>query len=300
MNELVSIVITTYKRRVSQISKAIYSVLNQTYQNIELIIVDDSPNSYKYRNEVATFCKGLNDNRAKYVQHKTNMGACAARNTGLKLASGKYIAFLDDDDEYLPDRIEKGIKLFNDSVNLVFNNSNVIRVGEKKLQKAFDRSTQYRGNVYEQILGNNFIGSTSVAILKRNALIEIGGFDPEMEASQDWDVWIRICKHGEVNYSDDALINYYIYPGERITNDTERRLRALLHLNEKNRDDLNKYKNAKALRKIYEMRLRAINNDFKGAVKNYIQLIRIRPKKILSNIIAAKSFARLLIKKENA
>ena len=92
--ELVSVVITTYKRRVSQIKAAIDSVLNQSHENLELIIVDDSPNEYEYRDEVKNYCENILDSRVKYIQHEKNMGACAARNTGFSNSNGKYIAFL--------------------------------------------------------------------------------------------------------------------------------------------------------------------------------------------------------------
>lgn len=102
--ELVSVVITTYKRRVSQIKAAIDSVLNQSHENLELIIVDDSPNEYEYRDEVKNYCENISDSRVKYIQHEKNMGACAARNTGFSNSNGKYIAFLDDDDEWVKDK----------------------------------------------------------------------------------------------------------------------------------------------------------------------------------------------------
>lgn len=68
--ELVSVVITTYKRRVSQIKAAIDSVLNQSHENLELIIVDDSPNEYEYRDEVKNYCENISDSRVKYIQHE--------------------------------------------------------------------------------------------------------------------------------------------------------------------------------------------------------------------------------------
>lgn len=302
MNHLVTVVITTYKRRVSQIQKAIMSVLNQSYSDLELIIVDDSPNNYEYRDEVEKYCTSIEDRRVRYIQHKTNQGACVARNTGLKYASGEYISFLDDDDEYLKERLIELVSLFDYQTCLVYSNSNIIKIlsKDKKVNTAFESGRQYSGKIHDKILGENFIGSTSVVMMRTEILRKIGGFDPNLEASQDWDVWIRISKFGDVKFTNKILVNYYIYQGERITNDTDRRLRALLYLNEKNKNELIKNNDAKLLRKIFEMRLRAIANDYVGTFDCYYQIVKMRPWSIVKNIICAKSFARFLIKKINA
>ena len=100
MDELVTVVITTYKRPPEIVNRAIQSVLMQTYPHIELIVVDDSPADYELREETARLVTGIGGN-TRYIQHEKNLGACAARNTGLKHANGVYIAFLDDDDEWL-------------------------------------------------------------------------------------------------------------------------------------------------------------------------------------------------------
>lgn len=85
--ELVSVVITTYKRRVSQIKAAIDSVLNQSHENLELIIVDDSPNEYEYRDEVKNYCENISDSRVKYIQHRRQCNR-RSRSSGSERCSG--------------------------------------------------------------------------------------------------------------------------------------------------------------------------------------------------------------------
>ena len=105
--ELVTAIITTHKREPEIVERALKSILAQTYKNIEIIVVDDSPESFESRKAVKDSVTRYTNQNVKYVQHDECKGACAARNTGLYMAKGEYVAFLDDDDEWLPEKIEK-------------------------------------------------------------------------------------------------------------------------------------------------------------------------------------------------
>ena len=292
--ELVSVVITTYKRRVSQIKAAIDSVLNQSHENLELIIVDDSPNEYEYRDEVKNYCENISDSRVKYIQHKKNMGACAARNTGFSNSNGKYIAFLDDDDEWVKDKIEKQLDVFRKSKNnigLVYCNSTI--------HEGFDRHTPYRGSVYKQLSCDNFIGSCSFPLLKSEALEKVGGFDPKMVASQDWDTWLRISKIYDIDYTEDSLIHYYIHKGERITGNTMKRLDALHRLDEKQKDILTTDKDVLVSRREYELRLYIQSKQVGEAIKCYFEIVAAKPYRVGKNIILLKAFGRFIVKRKD-
>ena len=115
MLPLVSVIITTYKRS-EFLTRAINSVLKQTYKNFEVIIVDDNNKNDEYSKFTQTLLETyINRNEIKIIQHDENKGISAARNTGIKEANGEYIAFLDDDDEFLPKKIELQINLFKES-----------------------------------------------------------------------------------------------------------------------------------------------------------------------------------------
>src|SRR5690625_1857772 len=112
---LVSVIIPTYKRP-RMLTRALKSVLMQTYKNIEVIIVDDNDENSEYRKQTINFMKEYKSNPIiKYIKHKKNKGGSEARNTGIYKATGKYISFLDDDDEYMPTKIEKQVKKFKES-----------------------------------------------------------------------------------------------------------------------------------------------------------------------------------------
>lgn len=302
-NPLISVVVTTHKREVSEIRRAIDSVLNQTYQNLELTIVDDSPESYEHRNEVKAFCESISDERVTYIQHEKNSGACVARNTGLAHSKGEFISFLDDDDEFLPFRMEKMIGYFSDqNVVLVYADAAMYQNGKYENKNYSDLQKPRTGQVYDEIMKADFIGSTSMAMLRTDILRKAGGFNPEMEACQDWETWIRVARYGEVAYCPEVVFNYYAYDGNgkdaRITNDTNRRIRAVRHLNELHADYLKEHKDTLAVRKAYEMRLHIKNSDIKSAVACYRDVLSARPTAILSNLILLKAFGRLWIKKK--
>ena len=236
MNDLVSAIITTYKRKPSMVVRAIRSVLSQTYQRIELIIVDDSPGTYADRDAVkkAVYKEKEENPRipVRYIQHSSNMGACAARNTGLYAAKGKYIAYLDDDDEWLPTKIEKQIKaLENSHVGLVYcgcicMNDNTGRMVERK-------TVYCRGRVFDKLLYRNFIDSTSFPLLKKECLEAVGGFDLLMESAQDYDVWLRIAQKYEIDYVPEPLVIYHEHEGEQITNNPRKKISGLERINKK-------------------------------------------------------------------
>ena len=108
MNKLVSVIITTY-RRSDKIERAIESVLNQTYKNIEIIIVDDNSNEPEERKKTKKIVKKYSE--IKYIQNKENLGGALSRNVGIDNANGDFIAFLDDDDKYTEDKLKNNINV---------------------------------------------------------------------------------------------------------------------------------------------------------------------------------------------
>src|SRR4030066_2069221 len=148
----VSVIIPTYNRA-RFIERAIRSVLNQTYQNFEIIVVDDASTD-----DTEERVRRLlpNGRRLKYVRHDINRGAGAARDTGIKNAAGEYIALLDSDDEWLPEKLEKQLQVFKESrdekLGLVY--CGVVLI--KDNQKVGERLSKEKGYVFEKLLERNF------------------------------------------------------------------------------------------------------------------------------------------------
>lgn len=246
MNNLVSCIVTTYKRPPQIVERALKSIIAQTYGNIEIIVVDDSPSDYELRDNVKQMIEKL-DAGITYFRHEKNMGGCAARNTGIKLSKGDYIAFLDDDDEWLPEKTELQLQKFSSiDIALVYCGNYIVNTINNTV--GTEKRPFFRGKVYENLIFRNFIGSTSFVMMKREVLEKLGGFSTDMMAAQDYELWLRIAKECEVDYVVAPLVNYYIHGDEQITKNHAKKVSALEMLNEKNYDYLKKHRKAYAVR----------------------------------------------------
>ena len=178
MGCLVSVIIPTYKRKLDYVSNALQSVLNQTYDNIEIIVVDDSPNDFPYRDEIKKYIEKLNDDRVIYIRNEKNLGGSLSRNVGINASRGEYITFLDDDDEYMPGKVEKQLKfMLSNDCDLSFSNMIMYRLDGKvcdfrdhKGIRSYDNETLLRYHLTKNLSG------TPSFMFKADKLKEIGGF----------------------------------------------------------------------------------------------------------------------------
>jgi len=212
-DQLVSVVIPTHNRA-QFIERALNSVLSQTYSNLEVIIVDDASVD-DTESRVAAIMS--NDNRVHYVCHIINRGAQAARNTGVQKAKGDYIALLDSDDEWVPEKLEKQMALFqygSNEINIVY--SDFIR---KYADGHFEeeQKPRFRGNIYKNALSQYINIQTSTLIIKRASLLQAGLFDERIRAWQEWDLCIRLARHGKFDYLDELLTIYHVEDCETIS-----------------------------------------------------------------------------------
>jgi len=213
IEKLISVIIPAYNTA-HLIGRSIKSVLSQTYQNFEIIVVDDG--STDELNEVVT---AFNDNRIQYIRHEVNRGGSAARNTGVQNAKGNYIAFLDSDDEWLPEKLEKQIKVFqstSSNIGVVYTGWRWIRDKDNIIIQ--EKIPIYRGDVSRIILEEDGIGSLSTPLVKKDILTSIGGLDEKLPSRQDWDLWIRLSKVCEMDFVPEILVNYYLRSGSISTN----------------------------------------------------------------------------------
>lgn len=283
-NILVSVIIPTYKRYPCIVNRAIQGAINQTYKNIEIIVVDDSPIDFEGRILIENMIKTINDSRIRYIKHSNNMGACAARNTGITESKGEYLAFLDDDDEWMPTKLEKQLALMSEpNVGLVYCIQKIINDSTKVETISLEK--RYSGKVFDKLIINNFIGSTSFVLIRRVCIDECGLFNVNMKSAQDYEMWLRIAKKYKVTYVDEPLVIYHIHSGERISTNPYNKIQGLELLNSYYSDYLDKHKKTKSIRIIKIIPLYIKIGNRKKAFKTYLQAIRLAPFNLKSNLI---------------
>ncbi len=211
---LVSVIVPVFNRQ-DYVAETIESIVKQTYKNIEIIIINDgsTDNSEKI---IRTFQSQYPD--IINVINQQNQGQVKARNNGLKIARGEFIAFLDSDDVWLLDKLEKQVCLFNKKVGLVYSGVQYIDtwgnvIGEEQCDQ------NIKGAVYEKLIVKNRMTGGTV-IVRNEALKKVGLFDETFEAAENWDLWIRVTQFYEVNFVDEALLKYRKHSGNMSSNNT--------------------------------------------------------------------------------
>jgi len=204
----VSIILPTYNRA-DLILAAIQSILDQTFTNFEIIIIDDcsTDNTSKVISSIA-------DPRIKYIYLSKHKGAAFARNEGIKVAFGDFIAFADSDDIWLKEKLEKQVDvLLNapDDLGLVY--SSVWKIKSKRKIIFPDKSLGMKrsGDIHKNLLFGNFI--TIHVLLRRQCLQKVGFFDEQLSRLQDWDLWLRLSKRYKIFYINQPLVCVYSSPG---------------------------------------------------------------------------------------
>lgn len=217
---MISIILTTYKRPVFLV-RAIQSVLNQNYKNIELIVVDDNDSDSVYRKDtsalIASYAKTI-----KYIPLEKNSGACNARNIGIDNANGDYILFLDDDDELLPNHLELLLQQYsiNENVGVVFSQAKLIDVKNNSMQLT---NKVLRVNddplLWQLLVGAN---STSCILFRKKAILEVGKW-VQLPFGHENYLMVRIFANAYKGVSvNEITVNVYYEDTERISNNSNR------------------------------------------------------------------------------
>lgn len=220
---IVSVVIPTHNRA-RLVRRSLRSVLQQTYRDLEVIVIDDGSTDDTQK-QIATF---LNDARVRYI-YQNNRGLAAARNRGICASQGSYVAFLDDDDLWLPDKLENQVHLLetNDHVSAVHCDFRFVDTNGNILPIRYRRPAS-RGSIYEDLMFDNVItGSGSGVLVRRQCLTEVGLFDENLGACEDQDLWRRIALVHDFGYIDEVLL-YILWHRRSMHMDAERMAAAKL------------------------------------------------------------------------
>ena len=199
-NPRVSVVVTTYNRA-ALLPRAVDCVLAQIYDDYELIIVDDCSTD-----DTPAVVRTFEDSRIRVVRHEDNMGQCAARNTGIRLARGEYIAFLDDDDEWVDQKLSRQVcALDSDArVGLVYTWFDHVDAANG-VRREGGRSVM-SGDISEAMLRWELPAPTSAYLVRTTAARELGGFDEALMGSTDRDFLFRLSAQWHVAVVRDVLM----------------------------------------------------------------------------------------------
>lgn len=204
---VVSVIIPTYKRP-DMIERAVESVLKQSYPKIEIIVVDDNGENSEMQKLTETAVSEYKE-KIIYLVHSVNKGGSAARNTGWRKASGKYITFLDDDDEIAVTKLESQVKCLeslDDSWGACYTGYRLIKEDGSDQISTENRS----GNCYvAALMRTMFMGSGSNLFIRKKVVDEIHGYDETFIRNQDIEFLVRVLEHYKLAYIDEDLLTIY-------------------------------------------------------------------------------------------
>ncbi|HUU49642.1 MAG TPA: glycosyltransferase [Nitrospinota bacterium] len=195
---LVSIIMPTYNRR-ELLSEAIGSVLNQTYENFQLVIVDDGSTD-----GTKDMIKEYRDPRIKYIFQK-NRGVSGARNRGVFESSGEYVSFLDSDDLWKRDKLKIQTDLMNNKNDIFISYTDEIWMRKGIRVNPMNKHKKYSGWIFEKCLSLCIVSPSSV-MMRRELFNDIGLFDESLPVCEDYDMWLRISSQYPVFLIDKKLI----------------------------------------------------------------------------------------------
>lgn len=263
----ISVIIPTYNRE-ETIKRSIASVLNQSYNDFELIIIDDCSTD-----NTKEIIQSFSDKRIIYKKLDRNMGGNYARNTGIKMAKGDYIAFQDSDDEWLPNKLKAQLK----------------EIEETKADYCFCRFTKYKNNktavspiksfvmpdtekeMFRLLFNGNQISTQTLLVHKK--VFQDLAFDERLPRFQDWDFAIRMAESKKGTFAEEPLVNIY-EQGDSISKNNKKALKAFELMEQK-------YEN-------YFDKDKSLEYSFKKAECKILWHIGENPRKIAREILRTK------------
>lgn len=235
---MISVILPTYNRATS-LRWAIDSVLCQTWGDFELIVVDDG--STDHTHEVV---ERVEDERLRFISYPEQRGASAARNEGINISRGDFIAFQDSDDEWLPEKLERQMETFRrlpEAFGVVYTGFHrITKLGRDRTYPTLTArlvdwapfsKMKLQGNVHFSLLRGNFI-TTQTVMARRECFDLVGRFDERLPRFQDWDLWLRFSQLYQFQLIRQSLVRVHSTPGS-ISNDEDALTRAFEVLLEK-------------------------------------------------------------------
>ena len=233
MNPLVSIIIPTFNRE-KELKRAINSVVSQTYSNWEICVIDN----FSLDNTIELI-ESYDDLRIKLFMIENNGIIAASRNLGIKNATGKYLAFLDSDDWWSRNKLEYSVIALNKGANVIYHDLNIVSRENQNFFLKRAKTRKLKAPIFDDLIINGNALITSSVVLKKEIMIQIGGFseDKNLVAIEDYDAWLRIAKvYGNFEKLSKTLGYYWLGGGN--TSNPRRTISVLTALEERYHSDL--------------------------------------------------------------
>jgi glycosyltransferase involved in cell wall biosynthesis len=217
---LVSVVIAAYNMA-NYLPMAIESVLTQTYENVEILVVDDGST------DATEACMQgfLQHPKVKYIR-QANQGQAVAKNRGVREAAGEFVAFLDADDTWVSDKLELQMRVFSgvDKVGVVYSKFYFVDPEGKIIRESVEELR--RGKISGPLLVSNFIGF-GTTVVRKSCFDRLGYFNEEIGMGIDYDLWLRYSAEYEFDFIDKPLLNYRVWDGQMSKNYRKRYLNGM-------------------------------------------------------------------------
>jgi glycosyltransferase involved in cell wall biosynthesis len=264
----ISVIIPTYNRR-NTLERSVQSVLNQTYTNLELLIIDDGSDD-----GTKEYVQGIADSRVRYYQNEHNIGPAAARNRGVDLAKGDYIAFQDSDDEWLPDKLEKltdallyhnpdgAVMAFHRMVEDMGGGRSI--VPSKELMP--DENTT---DIFQRMLLYPIVSPQTI-VIRKDCFQKLGGFYEKLQSLEDYEFFLRVARQYRILFVDEPLVIIYDSP-DSVNKRWYDKINTELYVINEMYDELCRYDSLQA--KVNLVRLQAENYDCEAYF--YEQLLQL-------------------------
>lgn len=285
---MISVVIPNYNRG-ALVCEAVKSVLNQTYHDIEVIVVDDGSTD-----DSVERLNSIEDSRLRIICMLRNQGACKARNIGIHEAKGDYICFLDSDDKWKLNKLDTQLRYMKmNDVDACFSAYDYIGLdGHKEVRpKRWENTT----DIYEQLLCRNFV--TTGTLLAKKEVFRTCLFDEKLLRYQDWDIALQISSHYKLGFINSSLLRMY-EQAYSITNSTpvEKKLYSLKHIYYKFKKDIdNCYKAKKHFLWMIAMYSLCCDSDNLNPLRDAVQIDRFNIKKQIIFLLSRLGFSKAII-----
>jgi glycosyltransferase involved in cell wall biosynthesis len=216
-----TVIIPTHNRY-KLLKKAIRSVIDQSFSDFELLVIDDHSSDHTKQ-----IVKEFEDERIRYILNDRGAGGAGTRNCGIFRAKGQWTAFLDDDDLWLPEKLEvqyKKINEIDDSIGLIY--SGFSYSSPRKRWNAHIIIPKKQGRLLDDLLYDNYIGTITTVLIRTHILQTIGGFDERFLAHQDIDLYVRVAAVSNITFVSQCLATVFLSSDNRITDNFMKKLQG--------------------------------------------------------------------------